>query len=180
MTRIISLLPAATEMICGIGLREQLVGVSHECNWPQGLDGLPRVTRSRIDSSADSAAIDAQVKQFAASGESFYEIDADQIASLRPTLIVTQGHCCDVCAVSLSAVEKLVAVRPELAGTPIVSLDPKSLAEVVADIERIGFAAGASVAAVEYAHSLRKRVDTVRAATSSAQQQPRAPRPRAP
>jgi iron complex transport system substrate-binding protein len=165
-------------MICGIGLREALVGVSHECNWPTGLDVLPRVTRSRIDSSADSAAIDAQVKQFAASGESFYEIDADQIAALRPTLIVTQGECCDVCAVSLSAVEELVAMRPELTGTPIVSLDPKSLAEVFADIERIGVAAGVSAAAVKYANSLRKRVDAVRAATSSAKRQPRAPKPR--
>ena len=172
MTRIVSLLPAATEMICGIGLREQLVGISHECNWPLGLDALPRVTRSRVDSSVDSAAIDAQVKQFAASGESFYEIDADQIAALRPTLIVTQGECCDVCAVSLSAVEELVAGRPELAGTPIVPLDPKSLAEVLADIERIGVAAGANAAAVEYAHSLRQRVDAIRAATKNATKQP--------
>ena len=80
MTRIVSLLPAATEMVCGIGLRTQLVGVSHECNWPPGLEDLPRVTRSRIDSSAESASIDAQVKRLAASGEAMYEVDADLLA----------------------------------------------------------------------------------------------------
>ena len=175
MTRIVSLLPAATEMICGIGLREQLVGVSHECNWPLGLDGLPRVTRSRIDSSADSAVIDDQVRQLAASGESFYEIDVDQIAALRPALIVTQGECCDVCAVSLGAVEELVASRSELAGTPIVSLDPESIAEVFEDIERIGVAADARVAARDYADSLRARVEAVRTAARR-DHRPRKPR----
>lgn len=175
MTRIVSLLPAATEMICGIGLREQLVGVSHECNWPPGLDDLSRLTRSRIDSSADSAVIDAQVRQLAASGESFYEIDVDQIAALRPTLIVTQGECCDVCAVSLGAVEELVASRSELAGTPIVSLDPKSIAEVFQDIERIGVAAGACEAARDYADSLRARVEAVRTAARR-DHRPRKPR----
>jgi len=162
-------------MICGIGLREQLVGVSHECNWPPGLDDLSRLTRSRIDSSADSAVIDDQVRQLAARGASFYEIDADQIAALRPTLIVTQGECCDVCAVSLGAVEELVVSRSELAGTPIVSLDPKSIAEVFQDIERIGVAADAHEAAREYADSLRARVEAVRVA---ARQETRPSRPR--
>lgn len=130
MTRIVSLLPAATEIVCGIGLREQLIGVSHECNWPPGLENLPRLTRSRIDSSADSAAIDAQVKSLAAAGESFYEVDAELLVALRPDVIVTQGECCDVCAVSLSTVEQIVAARPELAATRVVPLNPESLAEV--------------------------------------------------
>lgn len=174
MTQIISLLPAATEMVCGIGLRTQLVGVSHECNWPPGLEGLPRVTRSRIDSSADSAAIDAQVKRIAASGEAMYEVDADLLAALRPDMIVTQAQC-DVCAVSLASVQGVVASRPELSHTRVLALNPQSLAEVLEDIERIGAAAGASKAAREYADALRARVEAVRTA---AQREPRPPRPR--
>lgn len=161
-------------MICGIGLREQLVGVSHECNWPPGLDGLPWVTRSRIDSSADSAAIDAQVKRLAASGEAMYEVDVDLLATLRPDLIVTQAQC-DVCAVSLASVQGVVASRPELHAAQVLALNPQSLAEVLEDIERIGAAAGASKAALEYADSLRVRVEAIRTA---ARQRPRPPRPR--
>ena len=174
MTRIVSLLPAATEMICGIGLREQLVAVSHECNWPPGLDGLPRVTRSRINSSADSAAIDAQVKHLVASGEAMYEVDADLLAALWPDLIVTQAQC-DVCAVSLASVEGVVASRAELSEARVLALNPRSLAEVLQDIERIGAAAGAREEAREYADSLRARVEAVRAA---ARREPRPRRPR--
>lgn len=174
MTRIISLLPAATEMVCGIGLRAQLVGVSHECNWPPGLEGLPRVTRSRIDSSADSAAIDAQVKRLAASGEAMYEVDADLLAALRPDLIVTQAQC-DVCAVSLASVQGVVAARPELSHTRVLALNPRSLGEVFADIEQIGAAAGASEASRAYADALRARVEAVRA---TVRQEPCSPRPR--
>lgn len=176
MTRIVSLLPAATEMICGIGLREQLVGVSHECNWPHGLEALPRLTRSRIDSSADSAAIDEQVKRLAASGEPLYEVDADLLAALRPTLIVTQAQC-DVCAVSLASVEGIVATRPELRETQVLALNPQSLAAVLDDIERIGVAAGAASAAREYADGLRERVRrVVEMAAADQSSQPRRPR----
>jgi iron complex transport system substrate-binding protein len=176
--RIVSLLPAATEIVCGIGLREQLVGVSHECNWPSGLESLPRLTRSRIDSSADSAAIDAQVKSFAASSQSFYEIDAELLAALRPDVIVTQGECCDVCAVSLSTVERIVAARSELAATRVVPLSPESLAEVLQDVERVGAAARADAAARGYANSLRRRVEAVRAKVEMALSLTRLRRPR--
>jgi iron complex transport system substrate-binding protein len=160
MPRIVSLLPAATEMICGIGLREQLVGVSHECNWPRGLETLPRLTRSRVDSSADSSAIDVQVKSLAASGEPLYEIDANLLAALRPTLIVTQAQC-DVCAVSLASVEEIAAARLELRETQVLALNPLSLAAVLGDIERIGVAAGALAVAREYADQLRLRISRV-------------------
>ncbi|MBA4107963.1 MAG: cobalamin-binding protein [Pirellula sp.] len=172
--RIVSLLPAATEMVCGIGLREQLVGVSHECNWPPGLAGLPRLTRSRIDSSADSAAIDEQVKRLGASGEAMYEVDADLLAALRPDLIVTQAQC-DVCAVSLASVQGAVAARPELSHTRVLALNPRSLGEVFADIDRIGAAAGASEASRAYADALRARVEAVRA---TVRREPCSPRPR--
>ncbi len=172
--RIVSLLPAATEMVCGIGLRTQLVGVSHECNWPPGLEGLPRMTRSRIDSSADSAAIDAQVKRLAASGEAMYEVADDLLAALRPDLIVTQAQC-DVCAVSLASVQDVVAARPELSHTHVLALNPRSLSEVFADIERIGAAAGASEASRAYADALRARVEAVR---ETVRQEARTPRPR--
>src|SRR5262245_61825855 len=107
-------------MICGSGLVDALVGVSHECNWPPEVVGLPRVTRSWINSSADSGAIDAQVKQLAAAGQALYELDAAAIESLRPTLIVTQSQC-DVCAVSYASVAELAATSRALSSCRVLA-----------------------------------------------------------
>ncbi len=169
--RIVSLLPAATEMICGAGLRDALVGVSHECNWPPGVERLPRVTRSRVDSTADSRAIDEQVKALFAAGEPLYEVDAALLAELQPTLIVTQSQC-DVCAVSYASVAQVVAEHPTLAATEVISLNPRSLAEVLADVERIGAAAGAAAGARRFTASLRRRIDAVRQEAASRGTQP--------
>jgi iron complex transport system substrate-binding protein len=160
--RIVSLLPAATEMTCGAGLRNSLVGVSHECNWPSGVEGLPRLTRSRVDSSADSGAIDEQVKALFAAGEPLYEVDVAQLVALKPTLIVTQSQC-DVCAVSYASVAKAVATTPALAGCKLVALNPRTLGEVIDDVERIGAATGALDSARAFADSLRCRVAAIAA-----------------
>jgi iron complex transport system substrate-binding protein len=163
--RIVSLLPAATEMICGAGLRDALVGVSHECNWPPGFEGLPRLTRSRIDCSADSGAIDEQVKALFAVGEPLYEVDVAQLAALEPTLIITQSQC-DVCAVSYVSVAEAAASTPALAGCELLALNPRTLGEVIADVERIGAAAGALDSARAFADSLRCRVAAIAARTA--------------
>jgi iron complex transport system substrate-binding protein len=159
--RIVSLLPAATEMICGAGLFDRLVGVSHECNWSPEVAALPRLTRSRVDSSVGSAAIDAQVQRLASQGEALYDLDEMLLADLQPTLIVTQSQC-DVCAVSHDSVVGAVAATPALERAQILSLNPRTLAEMLADIERIGAAAHAESAAQAFAEKLWERIERVR------------------
>src|SRR5438270_13893718 len=94
--RIVSLLPALTELVAALGRGADLVGVTHECDFPPGVERLPHLTRSRIASSASSGAIDAMVAE---QGGSLYELDAGLLARLRPDLILTQAQC-DVCAVN--------------------------------------------------------------------------------
>ncbi len=158
--RIVSLFPAATEIVCGIGLHDRLVGVSHECNWPPTVAPLPRLTRSRIDSSADSGAIDAQVKRVATAGQPLYELDVARLLELRPDLIVAQAQC-DVCAVSVEAVTAAVRTHPGLSAAQVLALNPRSLGDVLADVERLGVAAGAANEALAYAGALRERIDAM-------------------
>lgn len=158
--RIVSLFPAATEMVCAIGLGERLVGVSHECNWPPEVAHLPRLTRCRIDALADSAAIDSQVKSLAASGAPLYELDAEQLANLRPDLIVAQAQC-DVCALSADMVANAIVQHSALQAVRILALNPCSLDDVLTDVERLGVAAGAADQARQCADGLRRRIDAV-------------------
>ena len=116
--RIVSLLPSLTELVCALGRRQELVGVTHECDFPPGVEALPHLTRSRIPASASSAEIDAAV---AAEGGSLYDLDAGLLASLKPDLILTQSQC-DVCAVNEGAVRRCAA---DLPGSPHVeSVNP--------------------------------------------------------
>src|SRR5262245_29935949 len=93
--RIVSLLPSLTELVCDLGCRAELVGVTHECDFPPGVERLPHLTRSRIPTSASSAEIDAMVSS---QPGSLYDLDAERLAELQPELILTQEQC-DVCAV---------------------------------------------------------------------------------
>jgi iron complex transport system substrate-binding protein len=164
--RIASLLPGATEMVCALGLADALVGVSHECDWPPEVCGLPRVTCSRIRSASASGEIDCQVRTLLAAGDPLYEIDAARLAALRPELIVTQAQC-DVCAVRYRDVLDLVACEPSLSGTRVVALNPQSLADVLADVERIAAAAGRPERGRSVAAELATRADAVRRRTAS-------------
>jgi iron complex transport system substrate-binding protein len=158
--RIVSLLSSATEILFGIGVGNQVVAISHECDYPPAATSLPRATRSRIDSSLPSAAIDAQVKQLLESGEPLYEIDHGLIRELAPDLIVTQAQC-DVCAVRYQDVVDFVAEEQALAGTKVVALNPQSLGDILTDVQRVGEAAGAAVAAREFGTSLWGRVERI-------------------
>jgi iron complex transport system substrate-binding protein len=163
--RIVSLISAATEMLYVLGLWDQVVGVSHECDWPTECWQLPRVTRSRVNSSASSAAIDAEVKQLMSAGEALYEIDVEKLSELRPDLILTQAQC-DVCAVKYDVVVSTVRQTPQLAGAQVVALNPRSLSEVFGDMRRIGAAAGIADAAHHVAEKLMQRVARIRSATA--------------
>ena len=109
--RIVSLLPSLTELVCALGRGDELVGVTHECDYPPGVEFLPHLTRSRIPAEASSAAIDAMVAE---QGGSLYDLDAEALADLRPDLILTQEQC-DVCAVNEATVRR---VGGEPAGEP--------------------------------------------------------------
>lgn len=160
--RIASLLSSGTEMLFGLGLGPQVVAVSHECDFPAEVERLPRATRSRVDSSRPSGAIDEQVKALLAAGEPLYEVDRELLARLSPELIVTQAQC-DVCAVRYQDVLDAVAAEPQLAGTRVVALNPMSIGDVLADIERLGEATGRREAAAEYVAALRGRLRAVEA-----------------
>jgi iron complex transport system substrate-binding protein len=135
--RIVSLLPSLSELVCALGRGDALVGVTHECDFPAGVEQLPHLTRSLIPTSASSAAIDAMVS---AQPGSLYELDGDLLARLRPDIILTQEQC-DVCAVNEATVRRAAASLP---GAPHVeSVNPTSLDGVHAMFRRVGDLLGA-------------------------------------
>jgi iron complex transport system substrate-binding protein len=136
--RIVSLLPSLTELVSALGHAEELVGVTHECDFPLGVERLPHLTKSRIPTSASSSQIDALVQ---AQAGSLYDLDADLLARLEPDLILTQSQC-DVCAVN----EQHVRARARsLPSTPHVeSVNPTSLEGVFQMFRRVGTLIGAS------------------------------------
>lgn len=163
--RIASLVPSATEMLFALGLGEQVVAVTHECDHPPEVAARPRLTRSVIPEDLDTAGIDAAVKARTLAGESLYELDRELLASVEVDLIVTQAVCA-VCAVSFDDVRRIAA---ELPGHPaVISLDPEGLGDVLDDAVRLGEGAGALAAGRELRAGLAARIDAVRRATASA------------
>src|SRR5262245_54276508 len=134
--RIVSLLPSATEIVCALGAGDSLVGISHECDHPDGIRDRPILTRPRIDTRGPSGAIDAAVRAAVRDALSLYAVDVDRLGALAPDVIVTQDLC-DVCAVSLDDVRAAVARLARRADVRIVSLRPTRLDDVLADFERV-------------------------------------------
>ena len=160
--RIASLLSSATEMLFELGLGDQVVAISHECDWPPAALNRPRVTRSYLDSSAPSEAIDAQVRARLAAGEPLYGVDRARLVELRPDVIITQAQC-DVCAVRYADVVDVVAQHAALRDAQIVALNPQSLEDVLADIATIAGVCHCVDEGRRVVAALRRRVDRVRA-----------------
>ena len=135
MPRIVSLIASATEIVCALGCEDQLVGRSHECDYPPSVQRLPVCTAPKFDVHGTSYEIDQRVKAIVQEGLSVYRVDGDMLRRLRPDVIVTQSQC-EVCAVSERDVEQ--AVCDWLDGQPrIVSLKPDKLSDVWEDIHRV-------------------------------------------
>ena len=142
--KICSLLPSATEILFALGLGDQVVGVSHECDFPPEARTKPVLIKSRISHTESAAAIDRQVREFLARGESLYSVDFDVLAAIEPDLIVTQ----DLCHVCAATPDDLATALAHLRRQPrIVTLNPHSLADVCADIRAVGEATGRSAQA---------------------------------
>jgi iron complex transport system substrate-binding protein len=134
--RIVSLLPSATELVCALGASEQVVGISHECDFPEDVRGRPVLTRARIDASGSSRAIDEAVRAVVQDALSIYAVDEARLAELAPDVIVTQDLC-EVCAVSLDDVRAAVARIAHREAVRIVSLRPTRLDDILGDVERV-------------------------------------------
>lgn len=165
--RIVSLLPSITEIICALGLGDHLVGITHECDYPPSLAGIPVVTSSALDhSNATSAEIDSIVSAQLRDDISIYHLNMDVLAAAQPDLVLTQALC-DVCAVSFSTVRR--AVRElgggqRFGGEPqVLSLEPMTLEDILGTILTVGAVTGREGAAAELVGWLRARIERVRA-----------------
>ena len=169
--RVVSLLPAATEIVAALGALDQLAGVTHECDHPAAVAQLPRVTSSAVDRDAASSAIDAEVRTLASTGAPVFTLDSTLVTALAPDVLLTQSVC-DVCALPESEVDRAVAA---LAVAPaVVSLGGTTLDGVWDDVRRVGDAIGRRTQADALVASLAERMQRVHATLKSAQ----APRPR--
>jgi iron complex transport system substrate-binding protein len=163
--RIVSLVPHATELLFALGLGDQVVGVTHECDHPTEAALRTHVTRDVLPPGLSAAEIDAAVRERTERGEAIYELDTGVLERLAPDLIVTQALC-PVCAVSY---DDVVAVAERMESPPkVVSLDPKTFGETIGDVRTIARATGAKEAALLLVASTSRRVDKVQLAVKGA------------
>ena len=158
------MLPSATEIICGIGLRDSLVGVTHECDFPPDVVGLPVVTASRIPKGLASGEIDSLVSDQLETDTALYSLNEPVLRELAPDLIVTQALC-DVCAVSAGEVNDMACQLP--GNVRVINLEPACLQDVLDTVLLVGEAAGCTAAAATYHAELCRRVDQVAARTAA-------------
>ncbi|HTX62044.1 MAG TPA: cobalamin-binding protein [Acidimicrobiales bacterium] len=167
--RILSLLPSATEIVYALGLQDELVGVTHECDWPQEAATKRAVTVSALPSAATAAEIDLMVSQSLAGGEPIYRLDEGAVRELRPDLIVSQDLCA-VCAVPSGHVDR--ALETLGCSARVLSLDPASLEDVLDCITQVGASTATADRAQTVVEGLRRRLRAVEAAVAGR------PRPR--
>lgn len=169
--RIISLLPSATEIVYAIGRQDDLVGVSHDCDFPAAVAAKPRVASCELaDADIDSAAIDRWVSERLAQGEPLFQLDRRQLESLHPELILTQSLC-RVCAPAAEDVAEIAAALPE--PPRILNLEASTLAGVFDTIEQVAVALGVARQGGRLIGELQQRVAAVVRSVAQAKHHPR-------
>lgn len=169
--RICSLLPSATEIVCSLGLADDLAAITHECDYPPEIARLPPVTSSVVDSTnMSSAEIDAAIRRSLENLSTIYYLDRDLLAKLQPDLILTQ-ELCEVCAVSFDRVQE--AAHSACPGARILSLEPHSLSGILDNIREVAEATGDGTRADELLASLQTRVATLQQGATVSEKRPR-------
>jgi iron complex transport system substrate-binding protein len=170
VTRIVSLLPAATEIAAALDLMEQVVGVSHECDFPKEANSRPRVTHCPVHKAGlPSGEVDEWVRRALRNNGTIYTIDEPLLRALRPDVILTQ-KLCDVCAVGYGTVARLAETLP--GPSQVVNLEPTSVADIFDDIRKVADASGVQTRAEKLVANLTKRVEIVRRRANSISNQP--------
>jgi len=169
--QIVSFLPSATEMACALGLSDQLVGITHECDYPPEITGKPIVVRNALPiETMSQQQVDTAVAQRMRDGLSLYEVDEKRLQELAPDLILTQ-NLCQVCAPSGNEVSQAVNLLPKK--PQILWLTPKSLEEIFANVRELGEATGRAKEAEELVAAGRARLEETAALTRDLSQRPR-------
>lgn len=161
--RIVSLLPSITEIVASLGRRHQLVGRSHECDFPEKINTLPSCTEPKFDPDGTSYELNERVEAILREGLSVYRVDADRLRNLNPDIILTQDHC-EVCATSLGEVKE--AVRASLdTDVEIISVSPNDLSSVVSSIRTIATAINAEKEGKKLVADMKKKLENIQQQT---------------
>jgi iron complex transport system substrate-binding protein len=169
--KIASLLPSATEIVCALGLQENLVGITHECDFPETIIDKPHLTASRIShETMSSSEIDHAVRSQLDGHGSIYDLDEQKLAELKPDLIITQ-ELCEVCAISYETVRK--AAKIFVADAKVVSLEPNTIADIFDNVKTVGELCGVAEKAAEVVAELQSRLDSIKEKTANLENRPR-------
>jgi iron complex transport system substrate-binding protein len=163
--RIVSLVPSATETLFALGAGDEVIAVTHECDWPPEAEERQRITRDVIEPGLSASEIDRAVRERTERGESIYALDSELLAELQPDLIVTQALC-TVCAVSYDDVRSIAEER--IPGARVLSLDPRTVGEVLGDIRTLSEATGRRDEGVALVADAASRIDRVKLAVRAA------------
>ncbi len=165
--KIISLLPSSTEIVCQLGLGDKLVGISHECDFPNSITHLPRLTSSRVDYSGKSDSIHQSVMELLKTSVSVYDLNLELLAELNPDFIITQDLC-DVCAVSFDQVQ--TACNDYLKSeAKIISLKPKTLENIWEDIDCVAKELNVATAGSNFRSQANQRIESIQSKIKQAQ-----------
>ena len=158
--KIVSLIPSATEIVCSLGLIDNLVGISHECDYPRGIEKLPKLTKSKVDINETSYNINEDIQSILEKGLSVYEVDSDLLQKIDPDVIITQSHC-SVCAVSIEDVKKCLDLW--LKKKPIlIDLKPNYFKDVISDILFVGEKLNAPKEALNVVKMINREINVIK------------------
>lgn len=168
--RIVTLIASATEIVSALGFERQMVGRSHECDFPLSVERLPMCSEAKLDIHVSSREIDARVKAIAGDALSVYRVHTDLLQELQPDVIVTQDHC-EVCAVSLKDVEQAVCELVD-SNPRIVTLSPNDLDDIFQDIRLVAEALGAEERGADLIDRMKTRLNALSARVQTLKTKP--------